>query len=374
VVLPMRPILMTADPIGGVWQYSLELCRQLAKSDVNVVLATMGRRLEHSERVMVCDLQNVELCESAYKLEWMSEPWRDVKAAGGWLLDLESRFQPSLIHLNQYSHGAISWKVLVVGHSCVYSWFEAVKGSPPGREWRSYRQAVRLGLRGADLVTAPSRSMLASLEKHYGRFAAAEPIYNGRSGGRFAPGKKQDFIFAAGRLWDEAKNIACLNAVVGKISWPIYAAGESRAPDGKPALLDGLILLGRVDAETLAQWYSRAAIFILPARYEPFGLSALEAALSGCALVLGDNESLREIWHDAALFVRPEDHEHIRTTLIELIANPSLREDFSRRARKRADSFTPERMARAYLEIYAKLLRAHGGIVSEEVTQSEYPS
>ena len=372
----MRPILMTADPIGGVWQYTLELCRELAKSDVNVVLATMGRRLEHSERVMVCDLQNVELCESAYKLEWMSEPWRDVKAAGGWLRNLESRFQPSLIHLNQYSHGAIPWKVpvLVVGHSCVYSWFEAVKGSPPGREWRSYRHAVRLGLRGADLVTAPSRSMLASLEKHYGRFAAAEPIYNGRSGGRFAPGKQQDFIFAAGRLWDEAKNIACLNSVVGKIPWPIYAAGESRAPDGKLALLDGLILLGRLDAETLAQWYSRAAIFILPARYEPFGLSALEAALSGCALVLGDNQSLREIWHDAALFVRPEDHEHIRTTLIELIANPSLREDFSRRARKRADSFTPERMTRGYLDIYAKLLRAQPGLLSEEVTQSEYPS
>ncbi len=32
----------------------------------------------------------------------------------------------------------------------------------------------------------------------------------------------------------------------------------------------------------------------LPARYEPFGLSVLEAALSGCALVLGDIPSLRE--------------------------------------------------------------------------------
>src|SRR5918993_54760 len=155
----MRPILMTADPIGGVWQYAQELCRELAKRDVNVVLATMGRQLDRVERVLIRDLHNVELCESAYKLEWMSEPGSDVKAAGHWLLDLESRFQPSLIHLNQYSHGASPWKVpvLVVGHSCVYSWFEAVKGSPPGREWGSYRHAVRLGLRGADLVTAPSR-------------------------------------------------------------------------------------------------------------------------------------------------------------------------------------------------------------------------
>src|SRR5918993_1152509 len=180
---------MTTDPIGGVWLYSVELCRELAKRDVSVVLATMGRRLERGERVLISGLHNVELCESTYKLEWMSEPWSDVKAAGRWLLDLESRFQPSLIHLNQYSHGAVAWKVpaLVVGHSLLGSW-----------------------------------------EKHYGRFAAAEPIYNGRSGARFAPGKKDDVIFTAGRLWDEAKNIASLNSVVGKIPWQIYAAGESR--------------------------------------------------------------------------------------------------------------------------------------------------
>ena len=42
---PIRPVLMTADPIGGVWTYVLELCRELGKTDVNVALATMGRRL-----------------------------------------------------------------------------------------------------------------------------------------------------------------------------------------------------------------------------------------------------------------------------------------------------------------------------------------
>src|SRR3990170_333654 len=102
VLLPTRPILMTTDPIGGVWQYSVELCRELAKRDVNVALATMGRQLERGERILISGLHNVELCESTYKLEWMSDPWSDVNAAGRWLLDLESRFQPSLIHLNQY--------------------------------------------------------------------------------------------------------------------------------------------------------------------------------------------------------------------------------------------------------------------------------
>src|SRR5687768_12045860 len=87
MVPPMRPILMTADPIGGVWQYALELCQELAKRDVNVVLATMGRQLERGERASVGGLPNVELCESAYKLEWMTDSWNDVTAAGQWLLD-----------------------------------------------------------------------------------------------------------------------------------------------------------------------------------------------------------------------------------------------------------------------------------------------
>ena len=369
---PTRPILMTADPIGGVWQYALELCRQLAKRDINVVLASMGRRLDHKERTSVFDLQNVALCESAYKLEWMNEPWRDVEAAGRWLLELESRFQPSLIHLNQYSHGALPWKApsLVVGHSCVYSWFEAVKGSPPGPEWQSYKRAVRAGLQGADLVTAPSRSMLESLQRHYGSFASAAPIYNGRSARCFAPGKKQPFIFTAGRLWDEAKNVGSLTSFGGKISWPIYAAGESRNPDGQQVPVGGIRLLGRLHSETLSWWFSRAAIFVLPAHYEPFGLSALEAALSGCALALGDTASLREIWDDAALFFPPNDPEHILVSLLELIASPALREAFSRRAQRRARLFTTERMAQGYMDVYARLLRAQRHSVSEDFNTS----
>ena len=65
---------------------------------------------------------------------------------------------------------------------------------------------------------------------------------------------------------------------------------------------------GRLTPPQMARVVSRApSIYALPARYEPFGLSVLEAALSGCALVLGDIPSLREIWDGAALFVDPDD-------------------------------------------------------------------
>jgi glycosyltransferase involved in cell wall biosynthesis len=102
----------------------------------------------------------------------------------------------------------------------------------------------------------------------------------------------------------------------------------------------------------MASWLRRAGIYALPARYEPFGLSALEAALCGCALVLGDIASLREVWGDAALYVPPEDRDALCDTLARVIRSSTLREDLAARARLRARRFTPERMALGYLDLY----------------------
>jgi glycogen synthase len=360
-----RPILMTVDPIGGVWNYALELCRGLLKAGVAVCLAVMGRRLSTAEQAAARSIA-ADLFESEFKLEWMRDPWRDVAAAGAWLLDIESRIQPSLVHLNGYAHGALRWQApcLVVGHSCVYSWFESVWHRAPSADWDRYKEAVMAGLHGANLVTAPTQSMLSQLKKHYGNFAAAEPVYNGRAQAGFMPLAKQRFVLTAGRLWDPAKNIANLASAAAQVAWPIYAAGAASGPDGNEINLDGLQLLGELDPMTLSRWYGRAAIFAAPARYEPFGLAVLEAALSGCALLLGDIPSLREIWAGAALFVGPEDCDEIARSLTHLIKDSSLRAKLAKQARARALEFSPERMTQGYLALYEQLLSRDRQIIA----------
>jgi glycosyltransferase involved in cell wall biosynthesis len=114
--------------------------------------------------------------------------------------------------------------------------------------------------------------------------------------------------------------------------------------------------LGSLPPRALADWYARAAIYALPARYEPFGLTALEAGLSGCALVLGDIASLREVWGDAALYVAPDDLDGLRGVLNELIADSSLRQEFGARAVKRAGEFSMERFVRGYRALYRELV------------------
>src|SRR5947209_19468184 len=95
-----RRILMTADTVGGVWTYAMELVRALEHHGIEVALATMGALPNRQQREEVAALGSVELYESSYKLEWMDSPWRDLAAAGEWLVDLQERVQPDVVHLN----------------------------------------------------------------------------------------------------------------------------------------------------------------------------------------------------------------------------------------------------------------------------------
>jgi glycogen synthase len=168
-------------------------------------------------------------------------------------------------------------------------------------------------------------------------------------------------VFAAGRLWDEAKNLAALEQAAPGLSWPVFVAGDSRPPEGAEApeaRPHHTRQLGRLTPRALAAWLGRAAIYALPARYEPFGLSVQEAALAGCALVLGDIPSLRELWRNRALFVPPDDPQALEAALLSLIEDPDRRTALAAGARARALERTPERMVDAYLEAYGELLSA----------------
>jgi glycogen(starch) synthase len=353
-----RRTLMTADTVGGVWTYALELARGLGELGMEIVLATMGAPLNAAQRAEVRAIPRLDVRESNYKLEWMHEPWTDVDFAGDWLLELEDELHPDIVHLNGFTHGALPWRApkIVVGHSCVLSWWRAVNRSEAPGEWKTYRDRVHDGLGLADLVIAPSHAMLAALTEYYGPFAASAVIPNGRRINLSRKRAKQNIVLAAGRLWDDAKNISALARVAPRLSWPVRIAGETRSPDGATMNHERLQYLGRLSGKEMARHFERAAIYALPARYEPFGLSILEAAFAGCALVLGDIASLRENWDGAAMFVPPGDDDALRSALEDLIAHPRRRAELAARARGRAAKFTREEMAQRYFGAYTDVL------------------
>jgi glycosyltransferase involved in cell wall biosynthesis len=354
-----RRILMTADAVGGVWTYALELAGALEPVGIEVTLAVMGPEPAAAQRAAAAAHPNVDLVVKPFKLEWMDDPWTDVDRAGEWLLDLESRCRPGIVHLNGYAHAALPFRapVVVVGHSCMLSWDAAIPGAIDRGKLEAYSPRVRRGLQAADVVVAPSQAMLDALVACYGPLDRRLVVPNGRRTDRFVAGRKEPFIFTAGRLWDRAKNVAAVVAVAPRIPWPLAIAGPTHigehSTDGDaPAPFGHVRTLGVLDELAMAGWLSRASIVALPARYEPFGLLPLEAALSGCALVLGDIPSLREIWGEAACFVDPDDEEALAAALQQLIASPRRLASYAAAARVRAEVYSIEAMRRGYLGAY----------------------
>jgi glycogen(starch) synthase len=365
-------LLMTTDTVGGVWTYSLELAGALARYGVQVTLATMGPRMSERQRAELSAYRNVRLHESEFRLEWMERPWCDVDRAGEWLLSLERAERPDVVHLNGYAHGNLPWSapVIVVAHSCVLSWWEAVHGEAPPAGWEAYTRRVGAGIRAADLVVAPTRAMRSTMERLYGPLPRTRVILNGRDPSRYPPASKETFVLGAGRMWDEAKNLAALDRAAARLRWPVYVAGDCGSPDGAWKDPEAVHALGRLDARQLADWMARASIFALPAYYEPFGLAVLEAALAGCALVLGDIPSLREVWGDAALFVPPDDHVALTAALHRFTDDPLLRRAFAAEAQRRARLLGPARMARQYHAAYSTLIYDAGRQTQEVLCAS----
>jgi glycosyltransferase involved in cell wall biosynthesis len=345
-------VLIATDTVGGVLTYTTELAAALEAQGDEVAVATMGPRLHSEQRAAL----PAAVHESEFRLEWMEDPWDEVDAAGEWLLGLEKEEKPDVVHLCSYSHGTLPFKApkVLVAHSCVLSWWHAVHGVEAPTEWDAYRERMGAGLAGADAVVAISGAMLAELERDHDLDPARTTVIHNGAGGAPTTAEKQDLVLGSGRFWDEAKNLPALDAAAAGLSWPVVVAGGlggGEAPEHATAT-------GALSSEELAELRGRASIYAAPALYEPFGLGILEAARDGCALVLGDVPSLREIWDDAAIFVDPDDYSALHEVLKTLIDATGLRADLAEEARRHAANYSIERTARSYRQLYEALATA----------------
>ena len=335
---------MTTDAAGGVWTYTLELADALAPHGIEVHLATMGPPPDRAQLLALAESSVCSVHVSEFALEWQRDPWRDVEAAGQWLLELEASLEPTLVHLNGFAHGSLPWHApaVVVAHSDVLSWWQSVHREPAPPEWDRYRAALQNGLESVAAVCAPTLATLEQLRRNVHFDAPGFVVYNGRRSS-VARRAKEPFVLGVGRYWDEAKNLAALERVASRVPWPVVIAGDGAAS-------------GRRTPEEIASAMSRAAVFASPVRYEPFGLAILEAALAGCALVLGEIPSQCELWEGAALFVDPDDDAELTSALCLLAERPELLDRFARRARAGASRYSPEAMASGYLCVYGEAL------------------
>jgi glycosyltransferase involved in cell wall biosynthesis len=358
-------LLMSADAVGGVWTYATELARELCRRGFRITLVTLGPEPRREQLRDIEGVKGLDVETSDLALEWMDPEGRELRRALDRLITIARRVRPDIVHLNGYREAVADWDapVVVVAHSCVRSWWRACRGEEPSEpRWLDYIAHVESGLAAANRWVAPTAAFRSVISHLYEPPTSGYVIWNGTDAGAAsssaASSTKEHFILAAGRLWDEAKNIAILARIAARVPWPIRVAGSSSpraVASSEP--MRGVEELGELPRSALHDTMQRASILAAPAVYEPFGLTILEAARAGCALVLSDLPTLRELWDGAALFVEPRDELQLQAALAQLTHNDPQRHELQRRAARRANRYSVTAMADGYVQLYQDAMR-----------------
>jgi glycogen(starch) synthase len=353
---------MTADAVGGVWTHALDLAAALAPLGTRTTLAVMGPGLDASRRAEASGIPGLTVVETSLPLDWLADRPDALRHAGDTLASMTARLGVDLVQLNSPSIAAgirFPCPVLGVCHSCVATWWSAVRGGPMPADfvWRS--ELLAIGYSACDALVAPSRAFAEATAKAHGLGRRPEVVWNGRRP-HAVSATTGAFAFTAGRLWDEGKDVATLNRAAALTDTPVFAAGPCRGPNGTSVTLPRLRLLGELGAADLQGWLARGPIFVSAARYEPFGLAVLEAAQAGCALILSDIPSFRELWDGAACFATPGDARGFAECITELSRNQEQRSSLRVAAIQRARIYTAEAMAQGMNAVHARLCQESG--------------
>ena len=361
----VRSVLMTADAVGGIWTYALDLGRECVRRGFRVELAVLGPGLDDAKRQSAA-AAGLALTQLSQAPEWLATGSDEVAKAGAALADLARSRSVDLIHLNhpalaaQTSFGAA---VLAACHSCVATWWEAVKGSelPPEFAWQA--DLVGRGYRRAQILVAPSRAFAETTQRLYGLSRLPEVVHNGRAvhPESQAPSDPVEAVFTAGRLWDEGKNARVLDRVAALTIAPFRAAGPTVGPNGATVSLKHLEALGPLPEAQVQAHLAERPVYVSAALFEPFGLAVLEAAQAGCPLVLSDIDTFRELWSDAALFVPAQDEEGFAAAIGRLLSDAELRAEYAHAARNRARAFGLDAFVGDMIDLYDGLLAGGNG-------------
>lgn len=357
-------LLLITDAVGGVWIYSLELARALKALGIETVLTVTGPSPDAQQRESAA---GIKLIDTRLPLDWLDTDARSIARAGEELARIAKAEGADIVQTSSaalIADAEFDCACVAVQHSCVATWWAAVKRTPLPDDFAWRAELVERGLGNADAVVAPSRAFAAATARAYALEQPVHAVHNGRTEAHARSLPQGDFAITAGRLWDEGKNVAVLDRAAAIIDAPFQAAGSAQGPNGARIDLHNLVALGQLGETRLAGLLAARPVFASAALYEPFGLSVLEAAQAGCALVLSDIDTHRELWDDAATFVDPRDEQGFADAIDGLLRNRAERDALGNRARARARRYRPEAAARAMTDIYASVLATQPQLVA----------
>jgi glycosyltransferase involved in cell wall biosynthesis len=240
--------------------------------------------------------------------------------------------------------------------------------------------------RRIDRVITSSAASAAAIERDF-RVPARRlrMLANGLDTQLFRPdprvARRDDEILCVGRATDPNKGIATLVDALALLPRRVSLTLVDDAGPGNPARRrarergceDRLNIVGRIATEELVALYRRAALVVVPSRYEGFGLPAAEAMACGTPVVASRAGALPEVLAagGGGVLVPADRPEALARAVADLLAQPDARARLGERGRLGVErSYGWPRVARATAEVYAELLAERRGRPASTTTSA----
>jgi D-inositol-3-phosphate glycosyltransferase len=176
----------------------------------------------------------------------------------------------------------------------------------------------------------------------------------------------------------ELRSNVCLAIIGGD---PDADAGREQSEMAKLKALcesldagDLISFLGARDQDSLAYYYSSAAVVVVPSHYESFGMVALEAMACGTPVIASDVGGLSINVADGfnGYLVPAGDADALASKLALILKFDSLRQQLSWQASRWAERFSWSNIAEEIVGVYEKtLMVAHGSLTERRVVREE---
>ena len=215
-----------------------------------------------------------------------------------------------------------------------------------------FRTLVPRAVRRAQRVLTVSERTRRDLEQLYGVAPAKIVVTPNGVDSRFAPGgERGGYALFVGAIQARKDPLAAADAA-GTAGLRLVVVGPEKDAALARALRErGAELRGYVDDDELARLYREAAVLVFPSRYEGFGLPVVEAMASGTPVVATDDEAVREVAGDAALYA---DRAGLGDAVRRAVAE---RERLVAAGLQRLERYSWSNTARTTLEVYEDVLR-----------------
>src|SRR5690348_15025098 len=127
---PISRIFMTADAVGGVWSYAIDLAEGLGAAGIETILAVLGPAPSAAQRMALRRLPCVQLIETGLSLDWTARSEAELRDINAVLVELAAGCRPDLVHL--HAPALVGFELyeaptVATAHSCVATWWNAVR-------------------------------------------------------------------------------------------------------------------------------------------------------------------------------------------------------------------------------------------------------